>query len=252
MTEEEYADQVQRRLEDCNASVQRDDTLWCLAVLYAKGFVLIRRDATGDAQVSEPLPVELTGIHMEEGLHYAFDSLWISHSGRPMGVLRVDPVTLAVQARFRIDTGWDSRWFGSVGEIVIGNDAVWALSNGELHRIDPGNNSESSTNIAFPVWDVGVAPGLLWTVSRDRIMKLDAGSLTILQTFTVPSGTEIRDKVYWGEERDSSGVTIADAAAARVLLTVVRPEQLPCHPECPTIFPGRIEPESGSIVPADK
>lgn len=191
--------------------------------------------------LSEALPIPWIKVPaMLETLDYGFDSLWLSYSESPkMGVLRIDPNTLAIQARINVN--------GSKGEIAVGQTAVWALSNGFLSRIDPSSNTISSQVPSLGL-SIAASPGVVWVAGLHSIMKIDTETLDVVQTFPAPEGTHISPRVSWGtssQQLSVSGQTVT------VPLGITRKGFLgflTCVPTCPPTLVGTLDQTSGTFV----
>lgn len=254
-----YEQEARSTLEECDTELQRDATRWCLGVMGGKGFVLVRQVAGGEPQISDTLPMPMTtSLKMIETLAHGFDSLWVSYSGHPMGVLRIDPETLRVQAQIPVDTGWSSRRFGSLGLIAVGSGAVWAASEGVLHRIDPLSNTiTSSARIVGST--IAAGQGAVWIAAQDRVIKIDPETLRELQSFALPAGMNVPGAVYWADLVDYidktrswkppvTGILTVDETSVFVLLSVRGEGFWSCGLHCMPSLVGTLDPTTSTIV----
>lgn len=121
-----------------------------------------------------------------------FGSVWLgSNGGAPTELLRVDPHTLAIQARIPVGNG------GAYVTTAFG--AVWVsnMDDGTITRIDPATNTVTSTvRLGRPGDAMLVAAGnSLWSVSNGegRLLRIDPRTLTVRPTAVrtrMPNGTD--------------------------------------------------------------
>jgi hypothetical protein len=109
---------------------------------------------------SDDAPIDITS---------AFGSIWIADH-HPYTVTRLDPVTMAVQARIVVRPG--PGWF------VVTDDAVWVSSQlgRGMTRIDPATNTADVHAGDWPTCGRGVlAFGAIWQPACDahQIMRID-------------------------------------------------------------------------------
>jgi DNA-binding SARP family transcriptional activator/streptogramin lyase len=125
------------------------------------------------------------------GLAYGAGSLWAAVGGGG-GVARINPRTAKVVKRIAVP--------GTPFALAFGNDALWvATALSQLVRIEPRTNMIGvGQPVGFPssvaarygdVW-VGLR-GLRGPARSGAVVQLDAGSLVVLQRFSVPEAVAI-------------------------------------------------------------
>lgn len=151
-------------------------------------------DTSTTTIVVDPSKNAVVGSLEAEGLAFGvgFGSVWLgSNGGAPTEILRVDPHTLAIQARIAVGNG------GAYITTAFG--AVWVsnMDDGTISRIDPTTNTVTNTfRLGRPGDAMLVAAGnSLWSVSNGegRLLRIDPKALTVKPTAVrtkMPNGTD--------------------------------------------------------------
>lgn len=232
----------------CRTLLERGQTTWCLTDVRGRGTILIRHVAGGVPELSETLPIPYQHVTTPlDTLAYGFNSLWLSYFGWPMGVLRINPDSLAIQAQIAVESDQFSSAHGSKGSIAVGETAVWALSGHWLSRIEPSSNRIDLRMVMQSGLDIAAGPGVLWVAGLQSVLKIEEQTLEVVQTFSAPEGTHISTRLSWGSL--SPGLEVS-GETVRVPLGITHDGMfsfLTCASNCPASLFGTVNQTNGTI-----
>lgn len=171
-------------------------------------------------RLSAPLPIDSTRtLRQVYTIGAGFNAFWIGFSGHPFGVIRVDTETLEATAKIRIDTGRDSRFFGSMGTITVGSRSVYALSEGRLHRIDPNHAAVVASVEYRAAGDVFADGDQLWLAQGKAVSRLDPDTLAELDVYVPPLQTVVGWGRWNGTWPEHLPTFVRDANGMKVVLS---------------------------------
>ncbi len=174
-------------------------------------------------RLSGPLPIDSTRtLKKFFTIGAGFRAFWIGYSGHPFGVIRVDADTFEATAKIRIDTGWSSRWFGSIGTIAVGSRGVYALSDYGLHRIDPNDAAVVARVEHRPAFDVFADGDQLWLAQSNAVSRLDPDTLAVLEVYVPPPGTVVGWARWAGAWPEHLPSFVRDADGMKIVLSDLR------------------------------
>jgi len=140
------------------------------------GARLMRIDPASDQQVAVPEGLEAVpnGIAVVDGL------VWLSYSGQPSHVTRLDPSTN--QIADTVTTAGD-------GQLTVGGGSVWqtSIATQVVYRLDPkSGRTLAEVPIGLTAKHLTAGAGSLWVGSDSgRVTRIDMATNTVTGTFQV-------------------------------------------------------------------
>jgi serine/threonine-protein kinase len=168
---------------------------------------VVRVDAGG--RIDRRLSVPSRGLFpdAENGVAVADGSLWLARGAE---VLRVDPRSGAVLARFAVPT--------RATLVTAAQGAVWAVSSesGRVVKIDPGANAVTATALLHGwVADMTVAGGSAWVAvtPQDVVYRLSLDDASVADAFPAgpsPASVTVGGGAVWTASRAGGTITRID------------------------------------------
>jgi streptogramin lyase len=144
--------------------------------------------ATGAVSTFTVPGVEGAGIAFSRG------SVWLLSSARPSAVLRLDPQTLAVQARIPLNPSGQQHPLKEAWGLVGDENRLWAANPNynEVTEIDPATNAVTrhvrgiSASPMDQPFGVALAGRDVWVATRSGVVRIDERTGAITGEIALP------------------------------------------------------------------